>query len=169
MATFERYFIDDKAPHQEYYTPYFKNLNNKLMAEKIFEEFGINKNGGHIICGHVPVKAIKGENPIKADGMIICIDAGFSKAYRKETGVAGCTLTFNSYGLTLVIHEPFESIEKAVRFGDDIKSEHRFVESVPKRMLIEDTDTGKMLKEQIYYLEMLLYGYKTGFIKSRHK
>ncbi len=99
--------------------------------------------------------------------MIICIDAGFSKAYRKETGVAGCTLTFNSYGLTLVIHEPFESIEQAVRFGDDIQSEHRFVESIPKRMLIEDTDTGKMLKEQIYYLEMLLYGYKTGFIKSR--
>ncbi len=76
-------------------------------------------------------------------------------------------MTFNSYGMTLVIHEPFESIEKAVRFGDDIKSEHRFVESVAKRMLIKDTDTGKMLKEQIYYLEMLLYGYRTGFIKGR--
>jgi fructose-1,6-bisphosphatase-3 len=53
MATFERYFIDDKTPHQEYYTPYFMNLNNERMAEKIFEEFGIVKSGGHIICGHV--------------------------------------------------------------------------------------------------------------------
>lgn len=166
MATFERYFINDKTTHQEYYTPYFLNLDNQEMAQKIFDTFGIKNEGGHIICGHVPVKAVKGENPIKAGGMIICIDAGFSKAYQKETGVAGCTLTFNSYGMNLVIHEPFESTEKAVRYGDDIKSEHRFVESVSKRMLIEDTDTGLILKDQIYYLEMLLYGYKTGYIKS---
>ncbi len=167
MATFERYFIDNKPLHKENYTPYYRNIENPQMALSLFEEFSIAEQGGHIICGHVPVKAVKGENPIKAQGLIILIDAGFSKAYQKQTGMAGCTLTFNSYGMTLVIHEPFESIQKAVKYGVDIKSEHRFVESVSKRMLIKDTDIGKKLKKQIYYLEMLLYAYKTGYIKNQ--
>ncbi len=162
MATFERYFINDKTPHKESYLPFYRNLDNKKMAQAIFEEFGIDPEDGHIICGHVPVKMCQGENPIKAEGAILCIDAGFAKAYQQETGMAGCTLTSNSYGMNLIVHEPFESIEKAVAEGIDIKSETRFVNTSVKRTLVRDTDIGKNISEQIYYLEMLLYAYKTG-------
>jgi fructose-1,6-bisphosphatase-3 len=161
MATFERYFIDDKATHKESYLPFYRNINNEAMADIIFKEFGLTEKG-HIICGHVPVKAIKGEDPIKAGGKILCIDAGFAKAYQKETGMAGCTLTYNSYGMNLIIHEPFGSLEKAIAEGHDIKSETRLVNTAEKRMLVADTDIGKKLKEQIYFLEMLLSAYMTG-------
>ena len=164
MATFERYFIDDKTTHKEKDRPFYRNINNKALADVIFKEFGITEEG-HIICGHVPVKALKGEDPIKAEGRILCIDAGFAKAYQKETGMAGCTLTYNSYGMNLVIHEPFTSREKAVADGIDIKSEIRLVNTAVKRMLVGDTDIGKNIKEQIYYLEMLLYAYKIGEVK----
>lgn len=164
MATFERYFIDDKTTHKEKDRPFYRNINNKAMADAIFHEFGLTKEG-HIICGHVPVKAIKGEDPIKAEGTILCIDAGFAKAYQKETGMAGCTLTYNSYGMNLVIHEPFTSREKAVADGIDIKSEIRLVNTSVKRMMVADTDIGKNIKEQIYFLDMLLYAYKIGELK----
>ncbi len=39
----------------------------------------------------------------------------FSRAYQPETGIAGYTLIYNSYGLKLVSHAPFESTEKAIR------------------------------------------------------
>lgn len=162
MATYERYFIDDSATHKESYTPFYKCLDNEQMTDIILEHFGLSPEHGHIICGHVPVKIIKGENPIKANGKLICIDAGFAKAYQKETGIAGCTLTFNSYGMNLIMHEPFESIEKSITEGLDIKSETRFVASSDHRLLVSDTDTGATLKRQIHYLEMLLYAYRTG-------
>ncbi len=162
MATFERYFINEKSTHKECYLPFYRCLDNENMAEMIFKEFDIDADSGHIICGHVPVKAKSGENPIKAEGKILCIDAGFAKAYQGETGMAGCTLTSNSYGMNLIIHEPFESIEKAVADGIDIKSELRFVNTSVKRKLVGDTDIGKNITEQIYYLEMLLYAYRTG-------
>ncbi|MBE6038783.1 MAG: fructose-1,6-bisphosphatase [Anaerofustis stercorihominis] len=162
MATYERYFINDKATHKERYTPFYKHLDDRAMAVIIMNEFGLNANESHIICGHVPVKIIKGENPVKAEGKIICIDGGFAKAYQKETGIAGCTLTYNSYGMNLIMHEPFNSIEESVTHGLDIKSESRFVDSSEKRLLVSDTDTGEKLKKQIYYLEMLLYAYRSG-------
>jgi fructose-1,6-bisphosphatase-3 len=168
MATYERYFIDDKTTHKEKDRPFYQNINNKAMADVIFREFGLPKDG-HIICGHVPVKAAKGEDPIKAEGTILCIDAGFAKAYQKETGMAGCTLTSNSYGMNLVIHEPFTSREKAVADGIDIKSEIRLVNTCVKRTLVADTDIGKNIKEQIFYLEMLLYAYKIGELKTERQ
>ena len=167
MATFERYFIDDKLTHKEKFIPYYVNIENPTMADKIFAEFGITSENAHIICGHIPVKANKGENAVKADGKIICIDAGFAKAYQKETGMAGCTLTYNSYGMNLIIHEPFVSLEKTITDGIDIKSQTRFVNEVTHRKMVADTETGKELREQIYYLEMLLYAYKTGEITPR--
>ncbi len=165
MATFERYFIDEKQVHKEQYLPFYKNTDNKKMVEMIFEEFGLSASG-HIICGHVPVKGTKGEDPIKADGMLLCIDTGFAKAYQKETGMAGCTLTSNSYGMNLIIHEPFVSKEAAVAEGIDIKSETRLVNTCVQRTLVSDTDIGTKIKEQIYYLEMLLTAYRTGVIVS---
>ena len=167
MATYERYFIDDSKTHKERYTPFYKHLDDAKLANVIMREFGLDTAEGYLICGHVPVKYVKGEDPVKADGKVLCIDAGFAKAYQKETGKAGCTLTYNSYGMTLITHQPFESIEKAVDEGIDIVSEMRFVDSSSHRILVADTDTGKKLKRQIYYLEMLLYAYRTGELKPR--
>ncbi|MBR6801368.1 MAG: fructose-1,6-bisphosphatase [Eubacteriaceae bacterium] len=167
MATYERYFIDDKTTHKERYTPFYKHLEDKMMANVIMNEFGLDIDEGYLICGHVPVKYVKGEDPVKAEGRVLCIDAGFAKAYQKETGKAGCTLTYNSYGMTLITHQPFESIEKAVDEGIDIVSEMRFVDSSSHRLLVSDTDIGTKLKRQIYYLEMLLYAFKSGELKPK--
>jgi fructose-1,6-bisphosphatase-3 len=167
MATLERYFIDDKKPHKENYTPYYIAVNEEKIAKMILEEFGLDADTGHIINGHVPVKVGKGENPIKANGKLLVIDGGFAKAYQKETGIAGYTLIYNSYGLLLASHEPFESVEKAVNEGIDIRSTVRVVEKVVYRKKISDTDIGRNLKKQIYYLEMLLSAFHKGVIKEK--
>ncbi len=62
MATLERYFIDDKKPHKENYTPYYIAVNEEKIAKMILEEFGLDADTGHIINGHVPVKVGKGES-----------------------------------------------------------------------------------------------------------
>ena len=116
----------------------------------------------------MPVKTKKGESPIKAGGKLLVIDGGFSKAYQSETGIAGYTLIYNSYGLMLAQHEPFKSIEKAVRDGVDIKSLNRVVEYVDKRTKVGDTDVGKELKEQIKDLKRLLSAYRSGLIFEKN-
>ncbi|OPX90103.1 MAG: Fructose-1,6-bisphosphatase class 3 [Pelotomaculum sp. PtaB.Bin104] len=167
MATLERYFIDDKTPHKERYTPYYTLVDDEKIARMILAEFGLDPEKGHIINGHVPVKTRKGESPIKANGKLLVIDGGFAKAYQKETGIAGYTLIYNSYGLMLASHEPFESVEKSVNDGIDIHSTLSIVEKVVDRKKISDTDNGQKLKKQIYYLEMLLNAFRTGVIKEK--
>lgn len=167
MATFERYFIDDKKPHKERYTPYFTIVTHEKTARMILEEFGLDPDKGHIVNGHVPVKTGKGESPIKANGKLLVIDGGFAKAYQNETGIAGYTLIYNSYGLQLISHEPFESVEKSITEGIDIRSTLSVVEKVVERQKISDTDNGELLKKQIYYLEMLLSAYRKGAIKEK--
>jgi fructose-1,6-bisphosphatase-3 len=168
MATFERYFIDDKTPHKENYTPFYTMIaDSETMADQILEEFGVDPKIGHLINGHVPVKAKSGESPIRAGGKQLVIDGGFAKAYQKTTGIAGYTLTFNSYGLTLISHKPFESVEKAIRDGVDIQSTKQVIESTTERKRVKDTDIGKALAVQIYDLEMLITAYRKGFIKEK--
>lgn len=165
MKTFERYFIDDKVTHVEKKNPYYKYYNEENTCRKILLEFGLNPNISHIINGHVPVKTLKGEKPVKANGKLLIIDGGFSKAYQKETGIAGYTLIYNSYGLKIVAHEPFESVEKAVQEGKDIISSTRIVEdSSINRIRVKDTDIGKELQTQINDLKKLLNAYNIGLI-----
>ena len=113
------------------------------------------------------MKTIKGEQPIKADGKLLVIDGGFSKAYQPETGIAGYTLVFHSHGLQLVQHEPFQSREKAIKEGLDIKSTTFIVEFSSQRMMVKDTDKGRELVAQVSDLEKLLVAYRMGFIKER--
>jgi fructose-1,6-bisphosphatase-3 len=167
MATFERYFIDDRTTHKESNGPFYINYDNPDMADSIFDEFGLSRDNAHIICGHIPVKFKNGESPIKADGKLICIDAGFSKAYQGQTGQAGCTLTYNSWGMNLVMHEPFNSRENAIEKGTDIISEQRFVDHTTERRLVKHTDTGIALQGDIQYLKMLLYAYRNGDLKPK--
>ncbi|MDN0061468.1 fructose-1,6-bisphosphatase [Mediterraneibacter glycyrrhizinilyticus] len=164
MATFERYFIAEKETHIEKKNPYYSYIENEKVIDNIMKEFGLDPAYGHIVNGHVPVKRKDGENPIKCGGKVMVIDGGFSKAYQKETGIAGYTLIFNSYGLLLVAHEPFESTEAAIENENDIHSELTVVQRVHDRILVGDTDNGRELKEQIRDLEQLLSAYRNGEI-----
>lgn len=167
MATFERYFLAEKETHKEKKNPYYSMLENEEVIDKILAEFGLPAEGTHIINGHVPVKSKNGENPIKCGGKVMVIDGGFSKAYQKETGIAGYTLIYNSYGLILAAHEPFESTEAAIEKESDIHSDSIIVKRVVQRKLVGDTDIGRELKEQIADLEMLLEAYRSGRIAER--
>ena len=167
MATFERYFLDEKETHVEEKGFYFKLREDPQVVESILDAFGVTGNNRHIINGHVPVHVRSGENPIKAQGKLMVIDGGFSQAYHKETGIAGYTLVYHSRGFELVQHEPFTSTKEAIQKGIDIKSTIQIVEMADHRMLVADTDKGRELQQQVYDLQELLYAYRHGFIKER--
>ncbi len=169
MATFERYFIDDKTTHKEHYCAFYHLIDREdsVLAEKILLEFGVCPEDGHLINGHIPVKTTSGESPIRAKGKQLVIDGGFAKAYQKTTGIAGYTLTFNSYGLVLISHAPFESVQKAITDGVDIKSTMVVVEKVLDRKRVRDTDTGRVISGQIQDLMMLIMAYRKGIIKEK--
>ena len=169
MATFERYFTDDKELHKEIKNPYYKHIDNEETCIKIMLEFGLDPRQSHIINGHVPVKIRKGESPIKANGKLFVIDGGLSKAYQPETGIAGYTLIYNSHGLILASHEPFESRNKAIKEEIDIHSTKIVLEKVSERKMVADTDIGKEVQEQIADLEMLLAAFRKGIIKETHR
>ena len=169
MATFERYFIADKETHVEEKGFYFKLRDDEEVIDHILDAFGVVGSNRHIINGHVPVRTLKGENPIKANGKLMVIDGGFSKAYHNETGIAGYTLVYHSRGFQLVQHEPFTSTEDAIQRGTDIKSTTQIVEMSNRRMLVADTDIGVELRKQIDDLEELLYAYRHGYIKEKEK
>ncbi len=167
MTTFERYFIEDESTHVEIRNPYFKFRDEEETCNKIFEEFGINPKISHIINGHVPVKAKKGESPIKGNGKLLVIDGGMSLPYQKVTGLSGYTLIYNSYGLILVEHKHFKSKEEAVKNNFDIVSARNIVETNVTRKRVADTDIGTDIKEQVRDLKMLLAAYRKGFVKER--
>ena len=169
MATFERYFIADKETHVEEKGYYFKLRDDEEVIDHILDAFGVVGSNRHIINGHVPVRTLKGENPIKANGKLMVIDGGFSKAYHNETGIAGYTLVYHSRGFQLVQHEPFTSTEDAIKRGTDIKSTTQIVEMSNRRMLVADTDIGVELRKQIDDLEELLFAYRHGYIKEKEK
>lgn len=166
MTTFERYFIKEKNTHTETKGYYYKYNNDERVVDMILDEFGVEGKHRHIINGHTPVKVLKGETPIKANGKLLVIDGGFSRAYQPETGIAGYTLTFHSRGLDLVQHEPFRSAEDAIQNGNDIKSSTQIVELSSQRMYVKDTDLGKVLRTKVDNLKRLLYAYRNGFIKE---
>ncbi len=168
MATFERYFIADKELHKEEKGAYYTLRDREDICNKILQEFGIDNPHSHIINGHVPVKTIKGEQPVKANGKMLVIDGGFSRAYQPETGIAGYTLVFHSRALQLVQHKPFESRQKAIEEGLDIKSNSFLVEFNSQRMLVKNTDKGKVLRKQIDELKQLLAAYRLGVVKERN-
>ncbi|MDD6891281.1 MAG: fructose-1,6-bisphosphatase [Bacteroidales bacterium] len=167
MATFERYFLTDKEMFKEVKGHYYTLRDREDICDMILDEFEVEGEHRHIINGHVPVKAVKGENPIKANGKLMVIDGGFSKAYQPETGIAGYTLVYHSRGFQLVQHEPFTSAQKAIAEGLDIKSTTQIVEMSAKRMMVKDTDKGKELIIQIEDLKKLLVAYNLGLIKEK--
>ena len=165
-ATFERYFIDDKEIHIEKKNPYFTLSEDEKICNKILKEFGLEEKKSHIINGHIPVREKDGESPIRANGKLLVIDGGFAKSYRSQTGRAGYTLTYNSYGLLLAANEPFDSKADAIRDELDIKYDIMVNEKETERKNVADTDTGKELQEEIDDLKLLLQAYREGKIKQ---
>lgn len=169
MATFERYFLAEKELWKEKKNAYYLLLEDENVMNGILDEFGLDREISHIINGHVPVKTKNGENPVKCGGKVLVIDGGFSKAYQKETGIAGYTLIYNSYGLILAAHDPFESTEAAIEKERDIHSDSVIVKRTLERKTVGDTDVGKVLKERIADLEALLDAYRSGQIIEKFK
>lgn len=167
MTTFERCFLENEPeliaePKNSYYTLY----EDEEICNKILREFELDETTSHIVNGHVPVRIKKGESPIKGGGKLLVIDGGLSKSYHPKTGIAGYTLIFNSYGLHLVTHEPFESAQKAIEKEIDIHSVSDFIEKTPTRLYISDTDKGREIQKRIDDLEKLIEAYRNGvFIK----
>lgn len=155
MTTFERYFIKDKATHKERKNPYYYLRENEEICRKILTEFDMNPDQGHIINGHTPVKEIEGEDPIKANGKMIVIDGGFSKAYQSTTGIAGYTLLYNSFGMQLVAHKHFNSKEDVLLNGTDVLSIKRVVDEELKRKKVRETNVGEKLLQEISILNSL--------------
>ena len=166
MATFERYFLDDKIARHEALNPYYELRESEETCRKILLEFGLDPDTGHIINGHVPVKVKGGESPVKAGGKMLVIDGGFSKAYQTRTGIAGYTLIYNSYGLVLTSHHPFESTQKAIAEELDIHSDIEILETIHNRIRVQDTDLGREMQQQIADLQRLLEAYRSGVIKE---
>ena len=169
MATFERYFLKDKETYKEEKGNYFKLRDSEAICDLILDAFGVRGKNRHIINGHVPIHASKGENPIKAGGKLMVIDGGFSEADHHETGIAGYTLVYHSRGFQLVQHEPFTSQRDAIVRETDIKSTTQIVEMSAHRMLVADTDKGEELKRQVADLKKLLYAYRHGILKERRR
>ncbi len=167
MTTFERYFIDDKTLYKETKGAYYELANKRETCCNILREFGLDPDKSHIINGHIPVRTLKGESPLRAGGLRLVIDGGFSKPYQAQTGIAGYTLIYNSHGMQLIEHEKFESREQAVLSGADIHSRVQLVDLSKQRMLVRDTDRGKELVEQVQNLKRLLYAYQHGLIKEK--
>ncbi len=166
MTTFERCFVADKRTHKEYTVSYYKLINRKDICEKILTEFGLDPKTSIILNGHVPVKIKDGESPVKGGGKLIVIDGGMSKAYQKQTGIAGYTFIFNSRSMALAEHKPYSPLKK-----DGTQEFHtpaiRTVRTLQKRMLIKDTDLGEELQQEVRELKELVKAYRTGKLKER--
>ena len=166
MTTFERLFIEDKATHKEFTRPYYRYIKEKPTCEMILREFGLDPARGKILNGHVPVKIKDGESPIKGGGLLYVIDGGISKAYQKQTGIAGYTFIFNSRFMALAEHKPYSPLlpDGSQEFHSPVM---KTVETMPERLMILDTDQGAELVEKVDDLRDLVKAYKNGEIKER--
>mgnify|MGYP001018154260 FL=1 len=157
MTTLERYFIEDKETHIEKENPYFSYRNSAKICKLILEEFGLFSEDSRIVNGHTPVKTLKGESPIRGEGMLFVIDGGLCEAYQKKTGIAGYSLLNNSYGFQIVTHQPFQNVQKMIEEALDLSSLKRVIEHVRERTLIKSTTIGQSLIEQQQELSVLLH------------
>lgn len=166
ITTFERLFIEDHATWKEADNPYYKMIDDPGFADILFEAFELNPTVGHIINGHVPVAAQKGESPIKGGGKIIVIDGGFCKAYQPKTGIAGYTLIYDSYGMRIAAHEPFPGLDAAISNNSDILSQEEVFDAPQDRLKVGDSDVGKRLERKTQDLKKLLNAFRQGWIKQ---
>ena len=169
MTTFERRLIKDENAWTEPKNAYYALYQDSAVCDMLLKEFGLEGPHCHIINGHIPVKAKKGESPIKGNGKLIVIDGGFCKAYQPTSGIAGYTLIFNSNNIRIVSHQPFAGRQDALLNNHDIANDSLIFERMDSRMKISETDNGRLLQAQVDDLRMLLLAYRTGAVTEDHK
>lgn len=167
MTTFERYFTPFEELEKEQKGAYYTLANNRETCEFILQEFGLNPEVSKIINGHIPVHTLRGESPMRADGLRLVIDGGFSKPYQAKTGIAGYTLIYNSHRMELVAHSPFQGREESARTGADIQNTTLLLDFSDRRLHVKDTNRGKALAAQVEDLQKLLYAYQHGILKEK--
>jgi len=168
MTTFERRLIADEAAWTEPKNAYYGLYRDPAVCDAILREFGLEGPHRHIINGHIPVKARKGESPIKGGGRLIVIDGGFCKAYQPTSGIAGYTLIYDSYAYRIISHQPFAGRKTAIRENFDITSTTEVFERMEARQKVADTDDGRLLRERIDDLLALLDAYRSGAVAEDH-
>lgn len=163
VATFENYFVAEKEARRETKNPYFRLIHQKEFCRKILDDFGVDREHGLIVNGHVPVKIEKGESPIKASRQAVTIDGAFSEVY----GDNGFTLVLDADRTYLAQHHHFESISEAITRGADIipKIHAMRVFNPPRR--IADTSEGESMRNEIAALELLLRAYQENVLPER--
>ncbi len=168
MTTFERCFILDESTWAEPKNAYYSYYNDPAVCNMLLEEFGLHEKHSHIINGHVPVKARKGESPVKGGGKLLVIDGGFSRAYQKTSGIAGYTLIFGSRHFRIVSHQPFAGSAAALNQNRDIDNDSMIVQRLEKRMKVAQTDEGAQLQAQVDDLVRLIEAYRSGAVAENH-
>jgi len=169
MTTFERRFVSDESTWSEPKNPYYTHYHDPAVCDMLLAEFGLFGSHCHIINGHVPVKARKGESPIKGGGKLLVIDGGFSRAYQPTSGIAGYTLIFNSRQFRIISHQPFSGKHDALHKNDDIVNDSNVFEKMEVRMRVSQTDEGRELQQRVDDLKALLDAYRSGAITENHK
>ena len=162
IKTFERTYVKDESTWHEASNPYYQYNDQEKICNMILHEFNLYSDRSHIINGHTPVRTSRGEHPVRANGRLMVIDGGFCKSYHKTTGIAGYTLIFNSHGIRIKSHQPFQSVYAALTENKDIESRSELVETERERLMVRNTDTGKKILEDIKGLKMLLQAYREG-------
>ena len=162
MATFETYFVADKATHKETKNAYFQLIHEVPFCLRVGRELGVDAEDVLIVNGHVPVKLEEGESPLKKSGLAVTIDGAFSEAY----GDHGFTLVIDA-GLTyLAKHHHFESIEVAIERGADIVPEIEVLRRHELPIRVGDTQRGAVLREEVAGLEQLVEAYRDRLIEA---
>ncbi|HCB99757.1 MAG TPA: class 3 fructose-bisphosphatase, partial [Ruminococcaceae bacterium] len=164
IKTFERMWVTDKAAWVEPQNDYYVFCKQEAYCRMVLREFGLYGDFCHIINGHLPVKVIQGEKPVKGGGVMIIIDGGFCKAYQKTTGIAGYTLIFNSHSMRLKAHKPFKGKANALQSNADMQSESEVIAYSPTRIMVNDTDNGRQLRDQIADLTELAKIYQSNHL-----
>ena len=168
MTTFERRLIKDESAWTEPKNSYYALYQDPAVCDMLLKEFGLEGPHCHIINGHIPVKAKKGESPIKGGGKLVVIDGGFCKAYQPTSGIAGYTLIFNSWCFRIVSHQPFAGRQDAIENNHDIANSSDVFERLGSRMRISQTDIGRTLQAQSDDLCLLLEAYRSGAVTENH-
>lgn len=162
MATFETYFVADKATHKETKNAYFQLIHEAPFCKRIGKELGVDAEDVLIVNGHVPVKLEQGESPLKKSGLAVTIDGAFSEAY----GDHGFTLVIDSDQTYLAKHHHFESVDVAIDRGADIVPEIQNLRRHDRPIRVGDTRRGAELREEIAGLEQLVSAYRDRIIES---
>jgi fructose-1,6-bisphosphatase-3 len=156
MATFETYFVADKAAQKETKNPYFDLIHDAAFCQRVATELGGKGSDVLIVNGHVPVKLESGESPLKRSGMAVTIDGAFSEAY----GDHGFTLVIGADRTYLAKHHHFESVETAIEKGADIVPEIQDLRVRSRPLRVADTARGAEIAEEIGALEDLVRAYR---------